>query len=150
VGREHEEYRLRLANEREIALTSISARVKMTEEQAKVMAQAMGNAHISIVGGDGQFFDRFVRAVSLGQSIDGVVDHSETVRKVFGDHLEGKASLVQDLKEAVSSSGMSAETLKNLSVTALLTKLMGSADDSRKASLKTLIDKASQLGLGDK
>jgi hypothetical protein len=122
----------------------------MTAEQARVMAPAMEHAHINIVGGDGQFFDRFVRAVSLGQSIDGVVDHSETVRKVFGDHLEGKASLIEDLKEAVSSSGLSAETLKNLSVTALLTKLLATAEDSRKASLRTLIDKANQLGLGDK
>jgi uncharacterized membrane protein YqiK len=150
VGREHEEYRLRLANEREIALAAIDAKVKMTVEQAKVMGPAMGNAHINIVGGDGQFFDRFVKAVSLGQAIDGVVDHSETVRKVFSDHLEGKANLIHDLKEAVATSGLSAESLKNLSAAALLTKLLATADDSRKASLKVLIDKANQLGLGDK
>jgi len=119
-------------------------------EQAKVMGHAMERAHINIVGGDGQFFDRFVRAVSLGQSIDGVVDYSETVRKVFGDHLSGKANLVQDLKEAVAASGLSTEAVKNLSVTALLTKLMASADESKKGSLKALIDKAHQLGLGDK
>jgi uncharacterized membrane protein YqiK len=150
TGREHEEYRLRLANEREIALSSIEAKIKMTEQQAKIMAEAMGNAHINIVGGDGQFFDRFVKAVSLGQSIDGVVDYSDTVRKVFGDHLNGKANLVQDLKEAVASSGLSTESLKNLSVAAMLGKLMATADDSHKGSLKTLIDKANQLGLGDK
>lgn len=147
TGREHEEYRLRLANERDIAMATIDARVKMVGEQAKVMGPAMAQAHINIVGGDGQFFDRFVRAVSLGQSIDGLVDQSETVRKVFGDHLTGKASLVQDLKEAVSTSGLSAETIKNLSVTMLLTKLMSTADDSRKAGLRILIDKANQLGL---
>jgi uncharacterized membrane protein YqiK len=150
TGREHEEYRLRLANEREIALSSIDARVRMTQEQAKVMGHAMERAHINIVGGDGQFFDRFVRAVSLGQSIDGVVDYSETVRKVFGDHLSGKANLVQDLKEAVASSGLSTEAVKNLSVTALLAKLMATADESKKGSIKALIDKAHQLGLGDK
>jgi len=69
---------------------------------------------------------------------------------VFGDHREGKANLIEDLKEAVASSGLSAEALKNLSVTALLTKLLATADDSRKASLKALIDKANQLGLGEK
>jgi uncharacterized membrane protein YqiK len=150
TGREHEEYRLRLANEREIALSTIEARVKMTSEQAKVMAEAMGNAKINIVGGDGQFFDRFVRAVSLGQSIDGVVDQSATVQKVFGDHLEGKANLLHDLKDVVSSSGLSAESLKNLSVTALLTKLMATAEPSKQGSLRALIDRANQLGLGDK
>ena len=56
----------------------------MAEQQARVMAEAMGNADIKIVGGDGQFFDRFVRAVSLGSSIDGVVDSSEVVKKAVG------------------------------------------------------------------
>jgi uncharacterized membrane protein YqiK len=149
-GREHEEFRLRLANEREIALQSIDARVKMTEQQAKVMAEAMSHAKINIVGGDGQFFDRFVKAVSLGNSIDGVVDQSAVVRKIFSEHLAGNGNIVQDLKDVVASSGISSETLKNLSVTAVLTKLMVGADEQTRAGMQLLLEQAHQLGLGDK
>ena len=78
--REHEEFRLRLENDRAIALKQIDARVAMAEHQSKVMSEAMGNADIKIVGGDGQFFDRFVKAVSLGNAIDGVLDNSDVVK----------------------------------------------------------------------
>ncbi|MBA2541232.1 MAG: hypothetical protein H0V17_16440 [Deltaproteobacteria bacterium] len=130
AAKEHEEFRLRLANEREIALEQIRARVAMTEHQSKVMAEAMGNADIKIVGGDGQFFDRFVKAVSLGNSIDGVVENSDIVRKVIGDKLNGSG------------------THQNLSE--VLAGLMSRADDSTKTKLQALLDKAKQLGVGDK
>lgn len=82
AAREHEEFRLRLENERQIALEQIKARIAMTEHQSKVMAEAMGNAEIKIVGGDGQFFDRFVKAVSLGTAIDAVAESSDVVSKL--------------------------------------------------------------------
>jgi hypothetical protein len=68
VGREHEEFRLRLEKERIVALAQIAVRQHMAQAQAEVMAQAMAQAKINIVGGDGEFFDRFVKAVTLGQS----------------------------------------------------------------------------------
>jgi uncharacterized membrane protein YqiK len=129
AAREHEEFRLRLANEREIALEQIKARIQMTEQNAKVMAEAMTHADIKIVGGDGQFFDRFVKAVSLGSSIDGVVDNSDLVRKALGDKLtngNGKHNL-----------------------TDVLAGLMAKADDSTKTKLQALLDKAKQLGVSD-
>jgi hypothetical protein len=88
-AREHEEYRLRLDADRAIALEQIKARVQMAENQARVMAETMGHADIKIVGGDGQFFDRFVKAVSLGSSIDGVFDNSEVVRNAMGTRANG-------------------------------------------------------------
>jgi uncharacterized membrane protein YqiK len=150
AGREHEEYRLRLANEREIALEGLRARVAMAEQQAKVMAEAMGQADIKIVGGDGAFFDRFVRAVTLGSSIDGVVDHSGVVRKVLGDRLGGDGDLIQDVKDVVVGAQLSSEQLKNLTVTAVLARLMVGADDPTRKSLQVLLDKANQLGIGDR
>lgn len=146
-GREHEEFRLKLANQREIALEQIKARVAMSESQAKVMAEAMGKADIKIVGGDGQFFDRFVKAVALGTSIDGVVDSSDVVKSAIGDRLED-GRLIQDLKDVVgAATGGSAEGLKNLSISTALTALMLKADDPTKRKLAALLDQAKQLGL---
>ena len=88
--REHEEFRLKLETERQIMLEQIKARVALAEAQAKVLAQAMGKADIKIVGGDGQFFDRFVKAMSLGQAVDGLVGSSEVVQKVVNEKLLGQ------------------------------------------------------------
>ena len=146
-GREHEEFRLRLANQREIALEQIKARVAMSESQARVMAEAMGKADIKIIGGDGQFFDRFVKAVSLGQSIDGVVEHSDVVRTAIGDRLED-GRFMQDVKDVIgAATGGSAEGLKNLTISALLGSLMTKADDSTKRKLAALLEQAKKLGV---
>jgi len=107
----------------------------------------MGKADIKIVGGDGQFFDRFVNAVALGNQIDGVVDHSDVVRGVLGDRLNGNGKLLDDVKDIIGAAGGSSETLKNLTVSAVLASLMGKADDKTKTKLQALLDKARQLGL---
>ncbi len=122
----------------------------MTEQQAKVMAEAMSKADIKIVGGDGQFFDRFVKAVALGNSIDGVVDHSEVVRHALGDRLKnGNGQLVQDLKDVVGAAAGSSEALKNLTVSAVLANLMVKADDSTRVKLQALLEQARKLGFDD-
>lgn len=80
ASREHEEFRLRLDKEKTIELETIHAKRDMAAASAQILAQAFSNAKFNIVGGDGAFFDRFVKAVSVGQSIDGVMDSSENVR----------------------------------------------------------------------
>lgn len=150
AAKDHEEFRLRLENDRAIALEQIKARVQMTEQQAKVMAEAMSKADIKIVGGDGQFFDRFVKAVALGNSIDGVVDHSEVVRHALGDRLKnGNGQLVQDIKDVVGAAAGSSEALKNLTVSAVLANLMVKADDSTRVKLQALLEQARKLGFDD-
>jgi uncharacterized membrane protein YqiK len=130
-AREHEEFRLRLEADRAIALEQIKSRVQMSEQQAKVMAEAMGNADIKIVGGDGQFFDRFVKAVSLGSAIDGVFESSEVVRKTVGEYLPALAKSPE------------------ATLAAVLGNLMVKADDATRGKLKALLEQARQLGVHD-
>jgi uncharacterized membrane protein YqiK len=146
AAREHEEFRLRLENDRAIALKQIEARVAMAEYQSKVMSEAMGNADIKIVGGDGQFFDRFVKAVSLGNAIDGVLDNSSVVQRLAAPHLNGNGhhDVLDDVKAMARAAGS-----KDLTVSSLLGNLMIKADDSTKSKLQALIEKARQLGVHD-
>jgi uncharacterized membrane protein YqiK len=149
-AREHEEFRLRLETERQIALEQLKARVAMSESQAKVMAEAMSHADIKIVGGDGQFFDRFVSAVALGNQIDGVVNSSEVVRKTLGDRLAGNGhNLIDDVKDMVRAAGASSESIKNLTVSGVLGNLMIKADGDTRAKLQALLDQARKLGVHD-
>ncbi len=80
VSREHEEFRLKLDQEKVIQLEAIRARKDVAGVQAEVLKAAFEHAKINIVGGDGAFFERFIRAVTVGQSIDGAVDQSEVLR----------------------------------------------------------------------
>jgi hypothetical protein len=102
VSRSHEEFRLTLDKERVVELERLRLRKDMAEAQARVMGEALGHAKIQIVGGDGQFFDRFVRAVSLGQSVDGAIDQSETLRALIGEYVDGGRSLPADVIQALS------------------------------------------------
>lgn len=80
VSREHEEFRLRLDQQKVISLESIRAKKDVAGVQAEVLRAAFEHAKINIVGGDGAFFERFIRAVTVGQSIDGAVDQSEVLK----------------------------------------------------------------------
>jgi hypothetical protein len=149
VGREHEEFRLRLEKERSVALETIRTRKDIAEAQAKILAQAFGNAKINIVGGDGAFFDRFVNAVAVGQSVDGVIDQSESIRAVLGEYLNGSKSLPQDVKEILVRPAISSETVQNLTISALLGRLMTGADEASQKKLRSLVQSAKELGIDE-
>ncbi|HVH42254.1 MAG TPA: hypothetical protein VM925_07910, partial [Labilithrix sp.] len=82
ASRVHEEFRLRLDKEKTIELETIHAKTSVAEAQAQILAQAFSNAKFNIVGGDGAFFDRFVKAVSVGQAIDGAMESSPHVKSL--------------------------------------------------------------------
>ena len=121
---EHEEFRIRLEHERTIAMENIGAKKIVAETQAKVLAAAFSKADLKIVGGDGAFFERFVKAASMGMSIDGFVDNSDTTQKLMSGYLSGDRQLADDVKDAISGLGGSSGAVRDLSIAALLKKLM--------------------------
>ena len=83
ASREHEEFRLRIENERLLGVESIKARLAVEEAKARILGAALENAKIDIVGGDGQFLDRVVNTIGLGKSIDSFVSESETAQALL-------------------------------------------------------------------
>ena len=81
--RGHEEFRLRIDNERLLGVESIKARLQVEQSKAQILGDALRSAKIDIVGGDGQFLDRIVNSIGLGKSIDSLVAQSETARAVL-------------------------------------------------------------------
>ncbi len=122
VGREHEEFRLKLQAERDVKIESIRVRKDIAASQAEVLAQAMSNAKFNIVGGDGAFFERFIKAVSFGASVDGAMDNSEVLSKSLHGYMNGEKDLGADLKEILSKPGLSNDA-QNLAVAALLHRI---------------------------
>jgi hypothetical protein len=138
VGREHEEFRLKLNKERDVELETIRVRKDIAHAQAEVLAKAFANAKFQIVGGDGQFFERFVKAVSFGNAVDGAMEHGESLKKALGGYLNGEKDLPADLKEILSKPGLSGDA-QNLAVAALLHKMASSPVAATGAGLKALV-----------
>ncbi len=149
VGREHEEFRLRLESERTVELKEIEARQSVAAAQASVLSDALRNARIDIVGGDGVFFDRIANAISMGKSVDGFVGRSDTVSSVLGDYTNGSRSLVEDIKDVLTRSSLTAADLQNMSVAAFLTMLMANSNGEDRARLAKLTETAKKLGVDE-
>ncbi|MFI8073665.1 flotillin family protein [Streptomyces sp. NPDC086033] len=146
ASRGHEEYRLRLQAEKDIRLAGLDVQRQVAEAQATVLATGLENADISIVGGESVFFDRLMSSIALGKGVDGFMQHSETAQALAKPWLDGTASFTDDLSRVLST--VSTADVQNLTVSALLMKLMNSADTNA-GQVKQLLDRAGELGLAD-
>lgn len=121
--REHEEFRMRLEKRHVEALRAIDAQTAIAEEQAKLLATALANAKIEMVGGDGAYFERFVQALAVGKGIDAAIAKSDTLQVALKDHLSGERSTVDDLQKLLGALGGAAGEVKDLTAASLLAKL---------------------------
>jgi uncharacterized membrane protein YqiK len=146
-SRAHEEFRLRIEKERTVDLEAIRQRTLMVESQAKVLAEAFSHAKINIVGGDGQFFQRFVQAVTLGQSVDGALEQGETLRSLFREYTSGERSLPEDVKQVLSRPAIDTKSVQNLTLSAMLASLMTGTEGPARKKLEELLGRAKELGI---
>ena len=146
-ARDHEEYRLRLEAEKEIALKSVDIRREIADAQATVLSEGLKTATIDIVGGDDVFFDRLINAVGMGKTVDGFVDGSKASQKLLGDYLNGDSSFTEDLKEVLTHPAVSSGDVRNLTLAALLGKLAAGTEGKKQGKLQQLLEAAQGLGL---
>jgi len=83
-ARQHEEFRMTLETALKETLAAIEAGKDISRENADVLATALKEAKIDIVGGEGHFFDTFAKSLSMGKAIDGLTNKSETVQALLG------------------------------------------------------------------
>ncbi len=120
--KDHEEFRLRLDKEKQVEMETLHVRRDIAASQAQVMATAMASAKINIVGGDGAFFDQFVRAVSLSHAVEATATSTDTMKTFLKPYLSGERELPQDLKDILSKPGVTQDA-QNLAAAALMSKL---------------------------
>ncbi len=148
-SREHEEFRLRIENERVISMGAIKAREAIAESKAEILAEALKNADIDIVGGDGAFLDRMVNSIGMGKAVDEFVGKSDTVSRLLSSYLNGDKDFMSDVKKAVSAAGITGDGLKDITIGALLGNLMSKTSGDDLAKLKKLERQARALGMED-
>jgi uncharacterized membrane protein YqiK len=142
-ARQHEEFRLKLDLSHAETMRWIEANTEIAREQAEVLATALADAKIDIVGGSGDYFEKFVSALAIGRSMDGIV-RGETAQKVFAKHLDGEADLVEDIKQIAAGLGGNSDSIQNLTVSAFIAKLMRDGSSEQKEMLNNLLGSFNQ------
>jgi uncharacterized membrane protein YqiK len=152
VGKEHEEFKLKLEKERDVEIAAISAQKNIAESQASVIGEALRAARIDIVGGDGQFFDQITAAVKGGKAIDRFVYNSRVATDIKETFFNGDPEYFRGkLMELVEQFNLSTDDIKDLSIAALIAKLLGLAKtDDIRGQLTSLLGMAGSAGLADK
>ncbi|RMG72508.1 MAG: flotillin family protein, partial [Bacteroidetes bacterium] len=119
VGKEHEEFKLRLEKEKAIDLAQINIQKEIAAAQASVLAEALKNADIDIVGGEMEFFDRISKAVMSSKYVDSLVDNSthllDVKKALMGS---GNGDFGGELRKFMSQFKLDSEDVRNLSISA--------------------------------
>lgn len=154
VGKEHEEFKLRLDKELQVDLAEINIQKDIADAQAQVIGDALKAANIDIVGGETMFFDQIIGQITKAKGYDRLVHHSETVTEVKDAILgsdDVKGNLLEKVKEFADKYGISSEDLKNVTIANLLMDLKSKSSDSDEQTLfNNLFNLAKGLGLSDK
>lgn len=151
VGRQHEEFKLKLALQEKVVVEEIHVKKDIAMSQAQVLAAAMKNAKIDIVGGETKFFDNLINAIIDGKTKSALIESNQVLSE-FKDALlqPGDGNLVKRIKHMIDEIGISSETIKNLSISAVLSTLSQSTEDpgilDHLNDLKNLVEK---YGFGD-
>ena len=130
VGKEHEEFKLRLHKEKDVEIAGIDAQRQIAEAQAQMVAESLRSANIDIVGGDSKFFDSIVNSITAGKQVDRIVDNSEVLTDVKETFFTGDpAQFKAEINRYIDMFGVTSEDVKNLSVAALIGQMMGLTND---------------------
>lgn len=143
----HEEYRLRLDLEKEVALEKIQAEMQIAEAQARILSEAFKSAKIDIIGGDGAMIDKIYQAASFGRSLDAFARGGEVSGALANGYTDGSRNLANDIKDVLS--GVKSEDIRNLSLAKLLGKLSSDSSGAERVKLKKVLDTVATLGLSD-
>lgn len=150
VGKEHEEFKLRLEKEKAIELASINIQKSIADAQAQVIAEALKAANIDIVGGESMFFENIIGSVTKGKSLDRLVNNSEQLTALSQNLLNGEGgNAITKVKDFIGQFNLKTEDIKNLTLSALIIKMMNkSKDNNTKSELVSLLSTVKNLGIG--
>lgn len=151
ASQQHEEFRLRLQKERDVELASINVQKDIAQAHSSVVGEALRHAKIDIVGGENDFFEKIVRSVGNGKSVDRLVNNSAALTDVKNTFFNGDPEHFRtQLRQWVSDFGMKTEDIKNLTVAGLMAKLISSTGDgSVQAKIAGALAQAKSYGLTD-
>ena len=154
VGKEHEEFKLRLEMDKAVRLAAIKVEEAIAQAQAQALGEAFKSANIDLVGGEQTFIQNVMNAVGRGKTIDRMVNNSNVLgdlkHSMLGNgngHENG--GLLSKIKEAIAQSGVTSEDVKNLTLAALLLKVYNNSNDENRGMVANLMNTVQELGMGN-
>lgn len=154
VGKEHEEFKLKLDKELQVDLAEINIQKEIAFAQADVIGEALKAANIDIVGGETMFFEQIIGQITKAKGYDRLVQHSSTVQEVKDAILgsdDVKGNLLEKVREFATKYGISSEDIKNLTIANILMDLkQKSTNEEENTLFSNLFNLAKGLGISDK
>lgn len=152
VGKDHEEFKLRLNKDKEVELAQIGIQKDIADAQAMVIAEALKASNIDIVGGETMFFESIIGQITKAKGFDRLIESSDNAKQIRDSILgseDVKGNLLEKIKDFADKYGIGSSDIKNLSIAALINKMMGGASGDDYNFLKNLMNLANGMGLGD-
>ena len=151
VGREHEEFKLRLNKDKDVELAAINIQKDIAASQANIVSEALKHAKIDIVGGETTFFDKIVGAITVGKSVDRAINNSESLTTVRDTFFNSDPEYFREqFKNFTSQFGLTSEDLKNLTVSAAIAQMLSLTDNGEtKGVLERMLAAAKRFGVQD-
>lgn len=153
VGKDHEEFKLLLGKEKDIALAQINIQKDIADAQAMVLADALKSARIDIVGGETMFFQNIVNQISNARGFDRLINESENATQIktalLGDG-SNSGDLLERIREFADKYNISTNDIKNLTISSLLLKLQQKSSEDDRSSLLNLASLANSFGIANK
>lgn len=151
AGRSHEEFKLDLDKQETLALADIQIRKDIAQAQSLVLSEGLKAANIDIVGGDTMFFEKILGAVTQGKQVDRLVAGSQVLTDVKDTLFNGDPDYFKSqLKRFIEQFGFTSEDIKNLSLSAAVSKMFsGAKDDKTRGVLQSILDWSKKAGLND-
>ncbi len=153
VGKDHEEFKILVQKDLDIALAQINIQKDIADAQASVLAEALKKANIDIVGGETLFFKNIVNQISNAKGFDRLINESENATHIktalIGDG-SANGDLLDRIKGFAEKYNVSTEDLKNLTISSLLLKMQQHSEGEDRSMIVKLADMASSLGLSNR
>lgn len=149
VGKEHEEFKLRLNKDRDIQIAAIQAQREIAEAQSIIVSEGLKNARIDIVGGESTFFDRIINSIQNGKSVDRLIHNSETLTDIKNSFFNGNPDYFRDkLQSLIEQFKIDSSDVRDLSIAALIGRMLGLAKtDELRSELERMLGFAHNSGL---
>lgn len=152
VGKEHEEFKLRLEKDKAIEIAAIDAQKSIAGQQAAVLGEALKSAKIDIVGGDGEFFEQISSAVKGGKAIDRFINNSRVATDIKNTFFNGNPEhFKENLARMMDQFNLSTTEIKDLSVAAMIAQLLSTSGttEALRNQLVSLLGTAGSLNMAD-
>jgi flotillin len=121
--RAHEISKLEIEKDKEVRLAQVGADTVIATKNAEVMAAAMQEANIEVIGG-GEVFDQIRNSLVSSKALDKKFESSELLQKLFGSYVNGTRDFASDLKEVLEKSEVSTGDLGNMALVQGISQLL--------------------------